>query len=339
MDVIEARLDKGRGHVCSVLVQEGTLNRGDFMVCGEHFGRVRAMNDEHGHKIESAGPSTPVEVLGLGGMPLAGDAFQLVKNEKDAKKVVQSRVEKSRQEQLKARQSAVVDPFAALGETKKEIQNVILKADVAGSYEALRASLVELSTDEVELRLLHGGVGAVTESDVDLANASSAVILGFNVDVDGKAKRSAERDEVRIVSDSIIYDLLDTAKAILSGLLAPEVIEEYVGRAEVRARFNIQKIGPVAGCLVLDGKILRNAKAKVMRGEDLVAEGKLSTLKRFKDDVREVAHGYECGISVDGYSEIIEGDLIEVFEVEKSNEPSISSWDNPVVSEPRALLL
>lgn len=316
--VVEARVDKGRGNVCTVLVQEGTLKKGDFMVCGEHFGRVRALMDDHGQVITEAGPSTPVEVLGLGGMPLAGDAFQLVKNEKDARKVVASRVEKTRQEALKERQAAAAaDPFALLGQPTKEIQNIILKADVAGSFEALKASLLDLSTDEVEVKLLHGGVGAITESDVDLASASDAVIFGFNTEIDGKAKRAAEREEVRVVCDSIIYVLLDTAKALMSGLLSPEVVEDYVGRAEVRAIFHIQKIGPVAGCFVVDGKVLRNAKAKIMRNDEVVAEGKLSTLKRFKDDVKEVSNGYECGISVDGYKEIIEGDFIEVFEVKE----------------------
>ena len=316
--VVEARVDKGRGNVCTVLVQEGTLKKGDFMVCGSHFGRVRALIDDHGKTITEAGPSTPVEVLGLGGMPLAGDAFQLVKNEKDARKVVASRAEKSRLEALKERQSALAaDPFAAFGAPTKEVQNIILKADVAGSFEALKASLLDLSTDEVEVRLLHGGVGTITESDIDLATASDAVVFGFNTDIDGKAKRLAEREEVRIVSDSIIYVLLDTAKALMSGLLAPEVIEEYVGRAEVRAIFHIQRIGTVAGCFVVDGKVLRNAMAKVMRDGELVTEGKLSTLKRFKDDVKEVANGYECGIFVDGYKDITEGDLIEVFEVKE----------------------
>lgn len=316
--VVEARVDKGRGNVCTVLVQEGTLRKGDFMVCGAHFGRVRALMDGHGTTLTEAGPSTPVEVLGLGGMPLAGDAFQLVKNEKDARRVVAARVEKTRMEALKERQAAVAeDPFAALGAPAKEVQHIILKADVAGSFEALKASLLDLSTDEVEVRLLHGGVGTVTESDVDLANASDAVIFGFNTEVEGKAKRLSEREDVRIVCDSIIYVLLDTAKALMSGLLSPEIIEEYVGRAEVRAIFHIQKIGTVAGCFVVDGKIVRNAKAKVLRDGDVVVEGKLSTLKRFKDDVKEVANGYECGILVDGYKGITEGDLIEVFNVKE----------------------
>jgi len=288
------------------------------MVCGAHFGRVRALMDGHGNTIAEAAPSTPVEVLGLGGMPLAGDAFQLVKNEKDARKVVAARVEKTRLEALKERQAAAAeDPFAALDAPAKEVQNIILKADVAGSFEALKASLLDLSTDEVEVRLLHGGVGSITESDVDLANASDAVIFGFNNEIDGKAKRLAEQESVRVVCDSIIYVLLDTAKALMSGLLSPEVVEEYVGRAEVRAIFHIQKIGSVAGCFVVDGKIVRNAKAKVLRGEDVVVEGKLSTLKRFKDDVKEVSNGYECGIFVDGYKEITEGDVIEVFEVKE----------------------
>jgi translation initiation factor IF-2 len=316
--VVEARVDKGRGNVCTVLVQEGTLRKSDFMVCGAHFGRVRALMDDHGNTIAEAGPSTPVEVLGLGGMPLAGDAFQLVKNEKDARRVVAARVEKTRLEALKERQAAAAeDPFAALDAPAKETQNIILKADVAGSFEALKASLLDLSTDEVEVRLLHGGVGSITESDVDLANASDAVIFGFNTEIDGKAKRLAEREAVRVVCDSIIYVLLDTAKALMSGLLSPEVVEEYVGRAEVRAIFHIQRIGSVAGCFVVDGKMVRNAKAKVLRGDDVVIEGKLSMLKRFKDDVKEVANGYECGIFVDGYKEITEGDLIEVFEVKE----------------------
>jgi translation initiation factor IF-2 len=314
--VIEARMAKGRGNVCTVLVQEGTLKKGDFIVAGNFYGRVRAMIDGRGDQLKVAGPSTPIEVLGLGGLPGAGDTFHVVKNEKDAKRVIAARQTKIRE--AAAVPKAPVDPMemlAAFGQPDKEKQNIILKTDVAGSYEALKVALEQLATDEVEARLLHGGVGPVTQSDIDLAAASDAVVLVFNTDVDAKAKRLAEQAGVTTQKFSVIYELIDGVKDLMSGLLAPEIKEEFLGRAEVRAVFHIQKVGTVAGCAVTDGKIVRNAMVKVMRdGEELVS-GKLHTLKRFKDDAKEVASGYECGIAVDGYKEVQEGDILEAYEV------------------------
>jgi translation initiation factor IF-2 len=298
-------------------VQEGTLKKGDYVVAGAHYGRVRALTDDTGKVVKEVGPSTPVEVLGLNGVPSAGDGFYIVKNEKDARKVVSERSNKARSVADNVKGPSAMDIFEAMGQAEKETQNVILKADVSGSYEAIKASLEELSTDEVAVRLLHGGVGAITESDVDLATASGAVIIGFNALMDGKAKRAAEREGIQVVRHAIIYELIDVVKGLMSGLLSPETVEERLGRAEVRAVFHIQKIGTVAGCFVTDGKVLRGARARVFRAGEEVHSGKLSTLKRFKDDVREVTQGYECGLSVDGYKGIQEGDEIEVFEVKE----------------------
>jgi translation initiation factor IF-2 len=316
--VIEARMAKGRGNVSTVLVQEGTLSKGDFIVAGSHYGRVRAMLGGAGEQLKTAGPSTPIEVLGLGGLPAAGDTFHVVKNEKDAKRVIAARNTKVRA--AASAPKAPIDPMemlAAFGKPDKEKQNLILKADVSGSYEALKVALEELATDEVEARLLHGGVGPVTQSDIDLAVASEAAIIVFNADVDGKAKRLADQAGVTITKYSIIYELIDGVKDMLSGLLAPEIQEQFLGRAEVRAVFHIQKIGAVAGCAVTDGKVVRNSIVKVMRGGEEFLSGKLHTLKRFKDDAKEVASGYECGIAVDGYKDIQEGDILEAFEVKE----------------------
>jgi len=295
------------------------LKRSDYVVCGNHYGRVRALIGDGGRQVQEAGPSTPVEVLGLAGMPAAGDAFHVVANERDARKVVANRSDKARAV-AQGNTADQLDPMArlaAFGQPEKLIQNVILKSDVSGSYEAIKASLMDLSTDEVEVKLLHGGVGSVTESDVDLAQASEAVVVGFNTDFDSKAKRAADKSDVVVLQHSIIYETIDAVKAMLGGLLAPETVEELIGKVEVRAVFHIQKIGPVAGCFVLDGKVVRNALAKVKRADEEIQTGKLTTLKRFKDDVREVGTGYECGISVEGYKGIEEGDVIEIYEVKE----------------------
>ncbi|MGC6417223.1 MAG: translation initiation factor IF-2 [Bradymonadia bacterium] len=314
--VVEARMVKGRGNVCTVLVQEGTLKKGDFIVAGSHYGRIRAMLDNSGGQLKAAGPSTPIEVLGLGGLPAAGDTFHVVKNEKDAKRVIENRADKSRAAAVASRENVdPLDMLAAFNAPDKEKQNLILKTDVAGSYEALKIALEQLSTDEVEAKLLHGGVGPVTQSDVDLASVSEAAVLAFNIDVDPKAKRLADQAGVTIYKHSVIYDLIDGVKDLMSGLLAPEISEEYLGRAEVRAVFHIQKVGAVAGSAVTDGKMLRNCLIRVKRDGEELLSGKLHTLKRFKDDAKEVASGYECGIAVEGYKDIKEGDILEAFEV------------------------
>ncbi len=316
--VIEARVDKGRGNVCTVLVREGTLSKGDYIVSGSGYGRVRALIDGNGKQVKSVGPSTPVEVLGLGTLPGAGNGFYVVASERDARKVVDSREDKARVEAQKAR--TTIDPMellAAMGKPNKETQNIILKTDVAGSLEALRFSLEQLSTDEVEVKIVHGAVGAISENDTQLAVASDATVIGFNVSPDGKAKRVADQGGVTVLKYAVIYDVIDRVKEMMSGLLAPEMVEEAVGKAEVRAVFHIQKVGSVAGSFITDGKIVRGAQARVVREGERIHEGKLTTLKRFKDDVKEVATGYECGIAIDGYKDVREGDVLEVFEVKE----------------------
>ena len=309
--VIEARIDKGRGPVSTVLIQEGTLKKGDYMVVGEFYGRVRSMSDERGKQLKSAGPSTPVEVMGLNGTPAAGESFSLVKNERDAKRVVSNRKVKATERRQSDSAPRPVDPW----ETKEtEIQHLIVKADVSGSLEALKASLLALNTEEVEVKLLSSGVGQINESDVNLAQTSEAMVLGFNVAADRKAKRIAEQVGIQIQSYSIIYELLDEVKAMMSGLLAPERVEESLGKVEVRAVFHVQRIGSIAGSFVLDGKVLRNSFARVVRDGEQLHEGKITTLKRFKDDVREVSSGYECGILVEGYKEPEIGDILEIVD-------------------------
>jgi len=316
--VVEARVDRGRGNVCTVLVREGTLKKGDYIVSGAGYGRVRALIDDAGKQVKEAGPSTPVEVLGLGTLPGAGDGFYVVASERDARKVVETRQDKARVEAREARTTS--DPMAllaAMGKPDKEAQKVILKTDVAGSLEALRASLEQLSTDEVEVKIVHGAVGAISENDVQLAIASDATVIGFNVSPDGKAKRVADQGGVNVLKYSVIYDVIDRVKEMMSGLLAPEMVEEPVGKAAVRAVFHIQKVGAVAGSFITDGKMVRGAMARVVREGERIHEGKLSTLKRFKDDVKEVATGYECGIAIDGYKDVREGDILEVYEVKE----------------------
>ncbi|MCB9538372.1 MAG: translation initiation factor IF-2 [Myxococcales bacterium] len=313
--VVEARVEKGRGPVCTVLVQEGTLKQGDYIVSGDHYGRVRAMLDHTGQRLKEAGPATPVEVQGLNGVPSAGDGFHVVKNEKDAKRVVSSRTDRARAQRSSTQGANAADLLANMGKVDKEVQNLILKTDVAGSYEAIRHSLEELGNDEVEVKIVHGGVGVISESDVTLATASEAKIIGFNVGPDTNAKRAADQGGVEILRFSVIYDVLDTVRDMLSGLLTPETVEEHLGKVEVRAVFHIQKVGAVAGSFVTEGKVVRGAHARVFRDGKLVGQGRISTLKRFKDDVREVATGYECGLSVDGYKDVQEGDTIEVFDL------------------------
>ena len=315
--VVEARVEKGRGPVSTVLVQEGTLRPGDFIVAGDHYGRVRAMADHTGQRLDEAGPSTPVEVLGLDGVPSAGDGFHVVKNERDAKRVVSSRTDKARAMRSATSGQHAADLFAAIGRPEKESQTLILKTDVAGSYEAIKNSIEQIGNDEVEAKIVHGGVGVISESDVALASASDATIIGFNVGPDAKAKKAADQAGISILRFSVIYDVLDTVKDLLSGLLTPETVEESLGKAEVRAVFHIQKVGSVAGSFVLEGKIQRGMQARVYRSGEMVGTGRISTLKRFKDDVREVGTGYECGLSVDGYKDVQEGDVVECFEVKQ----------------------
>jgi len=316
--VVEARMDKGRGPVVTALVQEGTLKVGDFVVSGAYAGRVRALVDDKGNRLKEAGPSTPVELLGLDGIPGAGDAFHVVENEKDAKRIAETRAERMREKDFAS--SASVSPaemLARMGKPDRETLCLILKADVQGSLEALKVVLDQIPKDEVRLKILHTGVGQISESDIMLAQASEAVCIGFNIGPDANAKRVAEQVGVRTRRFDIIYEVADEVKKMMGGLLAPEIVETALGKAEVRAAFNISRIGPIAGCFVLDGKIVRNSRARVFRAGKLVGEGKLTSLKRFKDDIREVSTGYECGIAVEGYNDIQPGDVIEAVEIKE----------------------
>jgi translation initiation factor IF-2 len=304
-------MDKGRGPVATVLVQEGTLKVGDFMVSGAQCGRLRAMVDDKGNRLKEAGPSTPVEVLGLDGIPGAGEAFHIVASEKDARRVVEARFDKAREKDLAAASASAAaamggDVFARLNQANKETLRVILKTDVQGSLEALRSILEQLSTDEVSLRIIHSGVGGITEGDVTLAQASEAVCIGFNVTPDSNAKRL-----------EVVYEVADEVKLMMGGLLAPEIVETQLGRAEVRAAFQVARMGAVAGCFVQEGKIQRNVRGRVFREGKLFHEGKIVGLKRFKEDVREVATGFECGIAVDNYNDIQTGDVIEAVEIKE----------------------
>ncbi|MEH6472522.1 MAG: translation initiation factor IF-2, partial [Halopseudomonas sp.] len=313
--VVESRLDKGRGTVATLLVQNGTLRAGDIVLAGQNYGRVRAMLDETGKPIQSAGPSIPVEILGLDGTPNAGDEFNVVANEKKAREVANFRQGKFKEIKLARQQAAKLDNmFANMGGNEVSILNIVLKTDVRGSLEALTSSLVELGTDEVKVNVVSSGVGGIAESDVNLALASNAVIFGFNVRADTTAKALVEKEEVDMRYYSIIYDIVDDVKQALSGMLSPELREEIVGNAEVREVFRSPKFGQVAGCMVTEGTVFRSKQIRVLRDNVVIHEGELDSLRRFKDNVEEVRNGVECGIGVKNY-DVKVGDQIEVFEV------------------------
>jgi translation initiation factor IF-2 len=318
--IIEAKLDRGRGVVATVLIQRGTLTVGDIVVCGAAWGRARAMLDYRGFPVDSAGPAVPVEVLGLDGVPEAGDVLQAVDSERRGREISEYRQRKKREVSHGAAtgaRSSLEDMFSALRSGETGELPVVIKSDVHGSLEAITAGLDKLKTDEVGVRVLHGGVGAITESDVTLAMASRALIIGFNVRANAQAREMAKREGIEIRYYSIIYELLDEMKQMLSGMLAPEAREVILGHAEIREVFNITKIGKVAGCRVVDGLIRRTAKARLLRDNVVIFTGELGSLKRFKDDVREVKDGFECGMSLEGYNDIRQGDLIEAFEVQE----------------------
>jgi translation initiation factor IF-2 len=316
--VIEAQLDKGRGPVATVLVQNGTLKVGDIIVAGTAVGRVRAMMDDKGQRVKKAGPSMPVEILGLSEVPDGGDIFYAVEDEKKAREVVQKRKEKIKEEQFKAHQKVSLDDlFNQIKEGQVKDLNIIIKADVQGSVEAVRQSLEKLSNNEVRIRTIHGGVGAITESDVMLASASNAIIIGFNVRPDSGARASAEQQDVEIRLYRIIYNAIEDMEAAMKGMLEPKYKEVIIGHAEVRATFKVSGVGTIAGCYVTDGKINRHSEVRVVRDGIVVHEGTLASLKRFKDDAREVAAGYECGIGIDKFNDIKEGDIIECFVMEE----------------------
>ncbi|MDX2479636.1 MAG: translation initiation factor IF-2 [Desulfuromusa sp.] len=316
--IVEARLDKGRGPIATVLVQDGTLKIGDAIVAGLHFGRVRSMITATGFQVKDAGPSFPVEVTGLGGVPNAGESFHAVENEKAAKDVSQHRQSKQRETDLSKHSKVSLEQlFAKMQEGVVEELAIIIKADVQGSVEAVRDALEKLSTDACRLNVLHTGVGGISESDITLATASNAIVLGFNVRPESKAKTLAEVEKVDIRLYSVIYDAVNDIRDAMEGLLAPTLKEKELGRVEVRDTFHVTRVGTIAGCYVVDGKIVRNAKTRLIRDNVVVWQGKLSSLKRFKDDAKEVASGYECGIGLDKFNDIKVGDIIEAFEIEE----------------------
>jgi translation initiation factor IF-2 len=316
--VIEAKLDRGRGVVATVLIQRGTLHVGDIIVCGGQWGRVRALVGDRGQPVEEAGPSVPVEILGLDGVPDAGDPLVVVDSERRAREITEYRQRKRREQTAAATgRGTVEEMFSQLaGDDASELP-VVVKSDVHGSMEAIVAGLEKLGTDEVAVRVLHSGVGAITESDVTLAMASKAMIIGFNVRANAQARELARREGVEIRYHSIIYELLDEVKAGLSGLLSPTARETTLGHAEVREVFTITKVGRIAGCRVIDGLIRRGARARLLRDDIVIHDGALGSLKRFKDDVREVRDGFECGIGLEGWNDLREGDVIEAYEVEQ----------------------
>jgi translation initiation factor IF-2 len=316
--VIEAELDKGRGPVATILVQAGTLRVGDAVVAGLHHGRVRAMINDRGKKLHEAGPAIPVEILGLSGVPLAGDTFAVVGDERKARQIALARQEKQRQEMVVTQPRMTLDALhlqIQRGEVKE--LRLILKGDVQGSVEPLRESLERLATEQVTVKVLHTSVGAITESDVMLAAASNAIVVGFNVRPEPKAQRLAEQERVDLRLYTVIYEAINQVKAAMEGLLEPTYVERQLGRVEVRQLFNISKVGTVAGSFVADGKVAQNARVRVVRDGKVVHEGKISSLRRFKQDVSEVLNGQECGISLVNFNDVHPGDVLEVFELQE----------------------
>ncbi|MBR6512963.1 MAG: translation initiation factor IF-2, partial [Clostridia bacterium] len=319
--VIEARLDKGRGPIATLLVQNGTIHTGDIIVAGTAVGRVRVMTNENGRELKEAGPSIPVEITGLQEAPQAGDTFDAVSDERLARELVEQRKDAAKEEQWGAMQKVTLDNlFASIQEGELKDLNIVVKADVQGSVEAVRQSLEKLSNDEVRVRVIHGAVGGIVESDVMLASASNAIIVGFNVRPDASATAMAERDSVDIRCYRIIYDCIEEIESAIKGMLAPKFRDVDIGRAEVRNVFKISSAGTIAGSYVLDGKIVRGAKIRVVRDGIIIAEDEMSSLKRFKDDVKEVASDYECGIGLTKFNDIKEGDIFEAFITEEYRE-------------------
>jgi translation initiation factor IF-2 len=313
--VVESRLDKGRGAVATVMVQKGTLEQGQIILCGHEYGRVRAMFNELGKSVKVAGPSTPVEILGLSGTPNAGDDFIVVTNEKAARELAEHREDKSKLMRNAAQQASKLDEVfskMAAGETSN--LNIIIKTDVQGSLEALRASLVGLSHEEVEVKVVYGGVGGINEGDANLALASGAILIGFNVRADATARKLIAEKELDVHYYSVIYDAIDEVKKSINGMLAPEIKEKIVGLAEVRDVFRSPKFGAIAGCMVVDGFVKRSLPIRVLRDNVVIYEGQLESLRRFKDEASEVKMGMECGIGVKNYNDVKAGDQIEVFE-------------------------
>jgi translation initiation factor IF-2 len=314
--VVESRLDKGRGPVATILVQSGTLKRGDIVLAGAVFGRVRAMLNEAGDAIDSAGPSIPVEILGLSDVPAAGAEVMVLGDERKAREIALFRQGKYRDVKLAKQQAAKLENmFEQMGEGEVKTLSLIIKADVQGSYEGLTHALGKLSTEEVKVNIVHAAIGGITESDINLALASKAVVIGFNARADAAARKLAESSGVDIRYYNIIYDAVDEIKAALTGMLSPERKESTLGLVEIRQVFRISKVGAVAGCYVLEGLIRRSSKLRLLRDNVVIHEGELDSLKRFKDDVREVKAGFECGLSLKNFNDIKEGDQLEIYEV------------------------
>ncbi|MFQ5354008.1 MAG: translation initiation factor IF-2, partial [Thermodesulfobacteriota bacterium] len=315
--IIEAKLDKGRGPVATVLIQNGRLKAGDAFVTGLHSGRVRAMLDDRGKRVKEAGPSMAIEILGLSGVPMAGDPFSVVKDEITAKQVTAIREQKQSEKELQgSAKVSLEDLFDKISHGEVQELNIILKADVQGSIEAVKESLEKLSTDAVQLNIIHNAVGGINEGDVMLASASNAIIIGFNVRPEAKARELAIDEKVDIKLYNVIYNLVDDIKSAMEGLLKPIISEEIIGTAEVREVFRVSRVGNVASCYLTSGKALRGSKAHLIRDNVVIYDGKLGTLRRFKDDVKEVQAGYECGMTIEGYNDIKTGDVIELY-VEK----------------------
>jgi translation initiation factor IF-2 len=316
--IIEAKLDKGRGPVATVIVQKGTLKVGDSIIAGTTYGKVRALIDDKGRKVKSAGPSIPVEILGLAEVPNAGDILYAVSDEKTARQISEMRKEKERQQYFASSSKITLqDLFSQIQEGKVKELNIIVKADVQGSVEALKQALEKLTNDEVKVRVIHGGVGAITESDITLASASNAIIIGFNVRPNNMAMQLAEREKVEVKTYRIIYEAIDDIQAAMKGMLEPEYKEVITARLSVRQTFKASNIGTIAGCYVEDGKVNRNNSIRVIRNGVVIYEGKIASLKRFKDDVREVAAGYECGLTIERFNDIKEGDILETYTIEE----------------------
>ncbi|MFL0195906.1 translation initiation factor IF-2 [Clostridium sp. WILCCON 0269] len=316
--VVEAKLDKGRGAVATLLIQNGTLSVGDSIIVGSTYGRIRAMFDDKGNKIKSAGPSIPVEILGLSEVPAAGDRFHQVKDEKTARDIAEKRKQKIREEYLQSTHKvSLEDLYNQIKEGKVKELGIIVKADVQGSIEALKQSLQKLSNEEVKVRVIHGAVGAITETDVTLASASNAIIIGFNVRPDSNAQAAAEKESVDIKTYRVIYNAIEDIKAAMVGMLEPDYKEVILGKAEIRQIYKISNIGTIAGCYVQEGKMVRNCKVRIIRDGIVIFESQLASLKRFKDDVKEAAEGYECGLSVEKFNDIKEGDIIEGYDIEE----------------------
>jgi translation initiation factor IF-2 len=313
--VIESSLDKGKGYVTNILVESGTLKIGDVILVGKHYGKVRAMHDENGNAMKSAGPAQPLSVLGINGAPNAGDKFNVLDDEKEAKTIASKREPLFREQGLRTTKHITLDEIGrrlAIGDFKE--LNIIVKGDVDGSIEALSDALLNLSTPEIQVNIIHKGVGAISEADVNLASASDAIIIGFQVRPTVGARKLAENEQIDIRLYSIIYKAIEEIKAAMEGMLSPDIEEKVMGTAEIRETFDITKVGTIAGCYVMDGIIKRSSKIRVIRDGIVIHNGELGSLKRFKDDVREVKNNYECGLNIDKFNDIQIGDIVEAYE-------------------------